>query len=57
MNKAFDLAAEKIGLGVTTVDTIPCFYAVEATKYADPAVASAADLYQGGLIHTIGCRT
>ena len=44
MDEAFDLAAEKIGLGVTTVDPTPCFYAVKATEYAEPAVASAADL-------------
>ena len=44
MDEAFDLATEKIGLGVTTVDTIPCFYAVKAFKYAEPAVASEADL-------------
>ena len=44
MDDAFDLAAEKIGLGVTTVDPTPCFYAVEATKFAEPAAASAADI-------------
>ena len=44
MDEAFDLAAEKIGLGVTTVDPIPCFYAVKATEYAEPLAASAADL-------------
>ena len=44
MNKAFDLAAEKIGLGVTTVDPTPCFYAVEATEFAGQVAASVADL-------------
>ena len=44
MDKAFDLAAEKIGLGVTTVDPMPCFYTVKATAYTEPAAASAADL-------------
>ena len=44
VEEAFDLAAEKIGLRVTTVDPTPCFYAVKATEFAEPAAVSAADL-------------
>ena len=44
MDEAFDLAAEKIGLGVTTVNPMPGFYADKATEYTEPTAASAADL-------------
>ena len=47
MDKAFDLAAEKIGLGVTTVDPTPCFYVIEATEFVGSVAASAVQAVTG----------